>query len=85
MKQPYGTLNEMHTIIKSTNPNKHELKKHCKQKLTEQQLVTRLTWNGHVAEQHPFIPFCSYTHSSILGDQGVGPKDYAIRLYETTT
>ena len=34
MKQPHSTLNEMHTIIKCTNPNKHELKKHCKPNLT---------------------------------------------------
>ena len=40
MKQPHSTLNEMHTIIKCTNPNKHKLKKHCKPNLMEQQLVT---------------------------------------------
>ena len=40
MKQPHSTLNEMHTIIKCTNPNKHKLKKHCKPNLKEQQLMT---------------------------------------------
>ena len=32
----------MHTIIKCTNPNKYELKKHCKPNVMEQQLVTPL-------------------------------------------
>ena len=33
MKQPHNTLNEMHAIIKCTNHNKLELKKHCEAKV----------------------------------------------------
>ena len=49
MKQPHSTLNEMYKIIKCTNHIKHELKEHCKPKLTEQLLVTPFDteWTHH--------------------------------------
>ena len=48
-EQPHSTLNEMYKIIKCTNHNKHELKKHCKPKLMEQPLVTPFDteWTRH--------------------------------------
>ena len=68
MKQLRSTLNEMRTIIKCTNPNKHELKKHCKPNLMEQQLVTPFDMEQTHHRQHPLVMSCNYSHSSILWD-----------------